>query len=451
MIDALAFSVIILGLISIGLFRNRAIQSESTYLFADRKAGFFSLTCTLVMTELNTATLLAFSGLGFLVGMRALSLPLIFLIGLIFYALTVAKKWKELDGESVVLLFRLRYGKTLGQMASFSLLLAMFGFTAIYVKSITLIFAPIFSLNFWVLSGILIALTLLMTLRGGLIAIIRTDVISFIFVLMIFPLLLFFSMKNGKAPTQTPALLPTRYVISLVILTMFTYILAPWYGQKIFSARSKKVAFASVFVAAFLVFIFYSVAILATAYMGGVSLSSPDKAFPHLVSLMPAGIRGATYALLFMIASTTLAGVWSAMSTMVIADFWKGKRELSYKCPFVITLFIALVSYLLGNTLIDRILDKMILANIPVAALSFALLGGFYWKKTTRIGAYISIIVGMGVGLGSYLTFGEEGMYTWYWAIYGIPLIFISGIVGSVLTQPLVDQVGNKTTPSRLV
>ena len=82
-----------------------------------------------------------------------------------------------------------------------------------------------------------------MTLRGGLVAIIRTDVISFLLVCLIFPLFLIFTKNHASNPLpDLPHLLPTRFVISLIILTMFTYILAPWYGQKIFSAKAVNMA-----------------------------------------------------------------------------------------------------------------------------------------------------------------------------------------------------------------
>ena len=61
----------------------------------------------------------------------------------------------------------------------------------------------------------------------------------------------------------------------------------------------------------------------------------------------------------------------------------------------------------------------------------FALLGGFYWKKSSRFGAYCSIFVGLICGAGSYMYWGEEGGYTWNWTVGGIPLIFLSGVIGS--------------------
>ena len=247
---------------------------------------------------------------------------------------------------------------------------------------------------------------------------------------LILPLVFFFSWKNRGEVTHTPALLPSKFIISLIVLTMFTYILAPWYGQKIFSARSKQVAFFAVFLAAILVFIFYALGVMATSFLQ-LSIPSAELALPTIINnYFPDGLRGIAYATLFMISTTTLAGVWSAMSSMVIADFWKKGKD--FRRGLILTMGFASMSYFLGNTLVDRILDKLILANIPVAALSFALLAGFYWKKATPFGALLSMMTGLGWGLYCYFHFGEEGLYTWHWAMYGIPLIFGVGFVGSI-------------------
>ena len=68
-------------------------------------------------------------------------------------------------------------------------------------------------------------------------------------------------------------------------------------------------------------------------------------------------------------------------------------------------------------------------------ALSFALLAGFYWKTTNRTGVYFSIFVGLMWGIACYHIIGEKNIYTWYWAVYGIPLIFIFGIIGTLITK----------------
>lgn len=443
-VDLVLFVSVLLLLLFMGLYRAKQTTSENGYLFAGRKAKWGALTATLVMTEFNSATLISFAGLGYAAGFWALSLPFIFLFGLLFYAVTVAKKWKEFDGLSVASFFSARYNRRIGTFASALLLLAMLGFSAAYIKSLTLLFSPLFpTLPPWVLSSILSFVVLLMTLRGGLSAIIRTDRWSLLLALLFFPLTAFFMWKSPAMPPITypetfraNEILPLRFVFSLTMLTLFTYILAPWYGQKIFAAENGKTAYRSVIAAAILIFLLYGSAIVATAFFRyrGYACASWEMALPELINqCLPYGIKGIGYALLFATSATTLTGVWNAMAGMWIGDFAKGNENSSWQRGMRLTLLFAALSITLANTLVDKVFDKLILANIPVAALSFGLLAGFYWKKASPQGVILSIIVGCASGTLAYLIFGEEGGYTWYWATVGIPLIFLSGVLGSLL------------------
>ncbi|MBS0603555.1 MAG: sodium:solute symporter [Verrucomicrobia bacterium] len=444
MIDCITFALVIALLIGAGIFKSRRIRTESSYLFAERKTKWAALTATLVMTEFNSATLISFASLGYAAGFWALTLPFIFLFGLLFYAMAVAKKWKAFDGLSVAGFFTSRYGRAIGGSASILLLIAMLGFSAAYIKSLTLLFLPLLpSASPWLLSLALCSLVLLMTLRGGLIAIIRTDALSLVFMLIFFPLVAYFMWQSPSLPPlaypetfSAEKILPLRFVFSLTILTMFTYILAPWYGQKIFAAENGKAAYRSVVAAAFLIFLLYGSAIVATALFRyrGFECPSWEMALPHLIDrCLPSGVKGFAYALLFATSATTLTGVWSAMSAMWIGDFSKADPASSCKRSIRITLLFAMASLLMANTLVDKVFDKLILANIPVAALSFGLLAGFYWKRASRRGVMMSIAMGCLCGAGACLIFGEQGGYTWYWAVWGVPLTFLTGTLSSLL------------------
>ncbi len=439
-IDFYIFAAFIALLVSIGVFRARRVESESDYLFASRKTKWLALTATLVMTEFNSATLISFSSMGYAAGFWALMLPLVFLIALLFYALSVAKKWKAFDGVSVAGFFTKRYGAPIGKLTSLLLLIAMTGFSAIYVKSFTMLFEPLFPmLSGWMISFLLLTIIFLMNLRGGLMSIIRTDVFSFICLLIFFPTVAIFMSRGQTTSIELVGqeILPFRFVFSLIILTMFTYILAPWYGQKIFAAQSTKTAFWSVFASAFFVFLLYSCSIIATAYFRyqGHTIDSIEQALPALIqTCLPNGLRGLAYALIFSTSATTLTGIWNAMAAMWVGDFQK-KEEKGCNRGIEATLYFALTSFLLANILIDRIFDSLILLNIPIAALSFGLLAGFYWKRTSSFGVLLSMLIGCAVGIAAYWMFKEEGCYTWYWAVYGIPIIFLAGIVGSLVKK----------------
>jgi len=50
-------------------------------------------------------------------------------------------------------------------------------------------------------------------------------------------------------------------------------------------------------------------------------------------------------------------------------------------------------------------------------------------SSATTAGAWASVIVGLAWGAGCFIIIGEQGGYTWPWAIYGIPLIFATGAI----------------------
>lgn len=464
-LDWFGFAAFVVALVAVGATRARRPQD---YLVAGRRVGLFALVPTLVMTEFNTTTLLAFSGFGYRVGPMAVGLSAVFLVGLGWYTLTVARRWKRFDRLSVAELFTERYGRGVGRFASALLIVAMVGFSATYVKSLTLIFSPwAGGLDPWVLSLGLTGVAVGMTIRGGLLSVVRTDVLGFCVTLVVIPALLgvavyrhggFADLATAFPPEQltvapvaqwnSPAL-PYWFVTSLVVLTCFTYISSPWYGQKVFAAGSERVAVLAVGIAAVLVFALYASAQLAAAFLRvEVSgLAAPETALPVMVGLwLPPFVRGVVYATLLVAAVTTLTGVWSAMVAMAVADFAPvglagvGRQRGA-------TAAAAVLSWLGANLLVDDILNRLILANVPIAALSFALLAGFYWPRANTTGAWVSITVGVGWGAGCYLYFGEAGGYMWYWAVYGIPLVFASGVVGSLLAprrRPDRAQIGGK-------
>lgn len=452
-LDLAAFLLLLATFAAAGVRRRTTAQE---YTVAGRELALPGLTATLVMTEFNTSTLLAFAAAGYVAGPMALALPAVFLVGLGFYTLTVARPWKRFNRLSVAELFAERFSPRLGRTASVLLLAAMVGFTATYVKSLTLLFLPF--VPAWppaLLGAIMTTIVLVAVLPGGLVSVVRADIVGFIATALLLPALLVVGWVRvggvaglvdvfpadqlvvDPVAQWRHAALPMRFVVSLLVLTCFTYIAAPWYGQKIFAARDDRTAFRAVALSSVLVFVLYSSVVLAAALLRAEVASLPDAqlAVPEMVRRwLPVGIRGAGFAVLFGAALTTLAGVWSAMATMVAADLL-GARAATVRAQRVSLVGFALLSYLGATFLVDDILDRLILANIPVAALSFALLAGFHWRRATASGAWASVVVGIAWGVGCFVVVGEDGGYTWPWAVYGIPLIFVTGVVTSWFTR----------------
>jgi solute:Na+ symporter, SSS family len=454
--DAADLAAFLAFLALLGWAGLRRAASARAFLVANRSVGLFPLVATLVMTEFNTSTLLAFSAAGYAAGPMALALPFVFLVGLGFYTLTVAREWKRFDRTSVAEFFAVRYSPRLGRFAALMLLAAMTGFSATYVKSLGLLFHPLApDVPAPLVNGLLTAVVVAVVIPGGLLSVVRSDVVSFLVTVVLFPLLLWLGMRlsapaGGLAAVFPEAqrvldpvtqwnhpALPFWFVTTLIVLTCFTYIAAPWYGQKIFAAVDERTAVRAVACSAGLVFVLYGAAVLAAAHYRVVtpSLADPQLAVPRMIAeWLPGGFRGLGMAVLFAAALTTLGGVWTAMAAMIAVDFGWGRGQLVSRQRATIGA-LALTSWAGANLLVEDILSRLILANIPVAALSFALLAGFHWPHATTAGAWASIVVGIAWGVGAFVVVGEAGGYTWPWAIYGIPLIFGTGIIGSLLTR----------------
>jgi SSS family solute:Na+ symporter len=140
------------------------------------------------------------------------------------------------------------------------------------------------------------------------VTVVRSDVISFVLTLVLVPALLVAGLwasgpHGGLAAAfdasqlrvdpvgqwAHPAL-PFRFVSTLIALTCVTYIVAPWYGQKIFAARDERTAFRAVGWAAVLVFALYGGLTLAAAHLRVVvpDLADPQAAVPVM---SPRGCR----------------------------------------------------------------------------------------------------------------------------------------------------------------
>ncbi|MED7789146.1 sodium:solute symporter [Francisella sp. 19X1-34] len=412
----------------------------SNYYTAGKKVGFFALTATLVMTELNTSTLIGFSSLGYTYGFSAISLGLVFLFGLFFYAVTVAKKWKNFDAISVTEYFGYRYNRTFGIFAAICLWVAMLGFGANFIHSITVCLEVVFpGYSQALITFIACLLMFIATINSGLKSIIQIDKISFILCLVLFIFLGFYfygyNQQENIINVKSHANLPISFTLSLVILTCFTYILSPWYGQKIFSAKSAKVAFYSMLVTAVLVSLFYVIAIFITAcFAKQLNILNQDLALASIIARkLPLAIQIYFYIVIFLIATTTIAALWNTMASVIFAHSNHTKTTNSNR---VLVLFIAILSYLIATFFIDHILDKMLLFNIPIAALSFSLIYGFYGKSKNLIGAVLSTIVGIVVAVILYLSF-DQTMFVFYWAFVCIPIIFIVGFLSIFIEKIL--------------
>src|SRR5690625_3446644 len=183
--------LIILGIVSYKSFTR--IKSYDDYNLAGRNTGLFPLVATLGAAELNTATLIGGASVAYLYGtVGIMYTSLIFIPVFLIYALTVSKKYRKLNISTIAEFFDVRFkGKNseiTRSLASFSTLTFTWIAPSTYlaglsvVGSILLGVKPIWTILF------ITTISILMSLSGGLVTAIWSDVVAYIMILIGIPI-----------------------------------------------------------------------------------------------------------------------------------------------------------------------------------------------------------------------------------------------------------------------
>jgi len=164
----------------------------------------------------------------------------------------------------------------------------------------------------------------------------------------------------------------------------------------------------------------YSKGLFQAEMLGADGLINPDKAYPVLLNLLPAGLKGLSFAALTAAVVASLAGKANSISTIFTLDIFKNyigkdsdekKLVLIGRWVVVIAMILAIVvSPYMG---IDKkggfqFIQEMTGLLSPGIFASFIM--GFFWKRTNSAGALFAIVGGFLIALAmhnNYLPFAD--------------------------------------------
>ncbi|ASQ46860.1 SLC5/6 family protein [Legionella clemsonensis] len=431
-------------------------NTQIEYVTAGKKTKLLPLIATLVMTEINPMALIAMSALGYMAGYWALSMAFIAFLAPLLASLTTSKKWKNFNSTCISTLFDRYLGYTIGNIVRFILIISLIILNATYVKGI-IIFSKIIlpELSIYISISTILLFCIFSVLKKGLSGIIRMDIIGFVLTVIFLLICLIFSYyyshltfsENEIRHFNDLRVLPVKYLIAIFFLQLIMYSIAPWWGQKIFSANSTKTAYKATIYSAFILFILYSSIILSAIYLKeyGVILKDSDFAFPMIITTFTPTEFTSFYVLTFFyIATTTICGVWSAMSGMITSGFLRKNNEESPKLNYIIWVILGAITYYIAMNNIDSVLHAAVLAVMQICSIYFSVIAIFYFERISKSGSLISIFLSIFIGYTSYILLGEEGNYLWFWVIIGIPTMFISGYIASGFSNVFSSEIIKK-------
>ena len=413
--------VIIISLIFtfLGLIYSKKYQGLNNYLTANRSVGFFSLSTSLVASALGAwilfgpASAATWGGIGAVIGYAlGTAFPM---IALIFLGKKIRNDFPK--GSTLIEFLRKRFRKNLFKLILLITVFYMFIFLCAEVTAVAILINYISGTALWITALIVLVTTLTYTLYGGLRASIFTDTIQSIIVLVLFVISVVYLISLNEdqfsfnfIKQNNSHLLSSNYIPNYTAgLTFFIAVAATnlfhqgnW--QRVYAAKNNSVLEKSLIVS----FIAIIPIVLFMGFSGLVAVSVDTKVVPDLAFfslILKNQTEFLSIIIIILALSLTISTVdtlVNAISSLVVVDaksifnFSKNTNYLKLSKYFIIVL--SIIVFIIASKGFS-ILYLFLLADLFCCAFVLTVFYSFYNKQLSEKTAYISIIVGLIVGL----------------------------------------------------
>ncbi|MGD1997897.1 MAG: sodium:solute symporter family protein [Candidatus Dependentiae bacterium] len=316
---------------ALGVYAARSVTTHDDYFLADRSLGFWSLTATLIATQLGGGVILGAAKHAYDFGIQGIFYSLGMCIGFLLLGMGIASRFREFHVTTMAELFEKQFDSVrLKKVASLLSIIALSGiFIGQVVASKSLLVGlgvhneAVF-ISFWIL---LVGYTM----YGGLPAVVITDIMQVLIILAVFVGLFASMWWQGSLLLPTGTQLgslasgfDSSYAMSFLVMPILFSLVEQDLAQRFFAARSKGVAMASALAASVLVLLFSFIPVSFGMQAAASSLEIPDGANP-LISFLELHTSPFMYALvmcaLVAAIASTADSLLCAISSNVVHDF----------------------------------------------------------------------------------------------------------------------------------
>jgi SSS family solute:Na+ symporter len=426
--DLLVITLYMGAMIAIGFWARARARTEADFLVAGRRLGPVFYASTMAALVMGGGATLGGIGLGYQHGLAGAWLVFSMAAGVALISLILAPLINRLRVYTVSQMLELRFGP-MGTRVSGIVMLA---YTLMIAVTSTIAYGAIFSVLFDIgkVPAILIgsSVVILYSVLGGMWSITFTDIVQFVLktvsiFLILLPVALFkaggFEGLEAKLPASAFDLgsIGAGSIFTYVILYVPTMIIGQDLWQRVFTARSDRVARWAGLGAAGYCFLYG----LAGALIGMCAkvllpgLTGRDQVYTEIVRhVLPAGLAGLVVAGALAAIMSTSSGALIATATVAKEDV-QGRRsdgegasardEIRDSRVYIVIFGVVMAT--IACLLQDVIAALTIASDILVGGLMVAVLGGMIWRRATARGAIASIFVGTAATLGTMWIVGD--------------------------------------------
>jgi SSS family solute:Na+ symporter len=455
----------LLGVTALGVYFRRGSQNAKDYFLGGRTAPWWALAFSIVATETSTLTIIGTPAISYGGNMTFLQLVFGYLIGRVLIVVLLLPGYFRGEFFTAYALIEKRFGARTRAVAATTFLVTRAIAEGVRVAAIALVVSVVLGTSERLAVMVVIALTIVYTLEGGMKAVIWTDVAQFLLYLAgsaVTLWLLLHRVPGGWSEvTQVAANAghklqvldfsfhwATKYtfwsgLIGGAFLTMASHGTDQTIVQRLLAARNQRdagralVASGVIVIVQFTVFLL--IGVLLFVFAQHTPLLAPgeriDRILPlYLVREMPVGLAGLLLASIIAVAMSNASGSLNSLAASSILDFSRLRGRAADTASFVkisrlMTLAWGLVLMGFGLVKWGPLLEAgLTVVALPLASLLGLFLLGTIDRRANATGALTGMFFGLAVIL--YVFKFTTVAFSWY-VMIGSVVTFVVGAVTS--------------------
>ncbi len=428
---ALYFAVIF----AIGWYHSRKERTTTDYFLASRDVAWWAIGASLFSSNIGSEHFIGLAGGGASSGMAPghfewLASLIVLLLGWVFVPFYLRSGVYTMPE-----FLERRYSPACRTyLATISLIAYVFTKIAVAIFAGAIVLKAVLGWGMWQSSLALVIATGIYTVAGGMAAVIYTEVIQTVILVVGALVLMFIGLDKVGGWSGLQASVPPEFFSMMKSSSDNDFpwtgiffgapILGIWYWctdqvivQRTLAAKNIKHAQAGTALAGFLkilpVFMLVVPGMIARALYPAEMAADSNSAFPLLVTrLMPTGLQGVMIAAMLAALMSSLSAVFNSSSTIFTMDFYKKLRPEASEKHLVnvgrLATLVMVVLALLWIPMMGRISNKLWIylqsvqayVSPPIAAV---FLLGIAWKRINSQGALASLMVGFVLGAARFI------------------------------------------------
>jgi SSS family solute:Na+ symporter len=470
------FAVVVTYLIAITLFGARFGKSQHSihdYFLGGHRLPWWAIAFSVVSAETSILTIISTPGIAFISNMGFLQLVLGYIVARVLVSFVLIPRYFAGELYTAYQLIEQRFGRGMKIFTAMLFLVTRALAEGVRVFAISIVIEVVFDTG--VLTSVLIitALTLFYTYRGGLTAVIWTDVIQLVIYISGTALALVLALHAIPGDWSEVSRLAMLEGNKLAVFNFHfnwhepylfwtgliggTFLSSASHGtdqlvvQRLLAARSMRQSQAALIASGVIVFfqfsLFLVVGVVLFAYYHHfpppAAFGRPDQVFPtFVVHQLPVGLAGLVVAAILAAAMANLSAAFNSLASSSVVDFYKPfvrpeaepahYLRVSRYVTLVwggVLILIALAAQQMQQSVLELALT---VASVPYGSMLGIFLLGVLTKRATGAGTLIGALFGL-AALVAFMTLTSVA-WTWYVAI-GACVTFATGLVASRITS----------------